>query len=272
MKHQIIKLLSIQALILGVVVTMAVLSRPGVAGTLVDNPGKRPITLKHLFTTADLVFRGAVEDIQYATSEPTGPYNTEVPYTFVTYRITRLFKGDLDTSSITLRFVGGTRFSDGVTLKVSHVPTFDIYNEDILFVTKNNVVNSPLAHWQLGRLRIIDGYLYDNEGREIQMSSRGEIQFGKPHHFEEVTSPVTKDFSYDDQALASESEMSENVAVNKAIAIENFLPVLDKQVSEAIGSQSGSVAVPIINADPNIPFKAFLPKPIAPPSAENSQR
>ncbi len=269
MKHQIIKLLSIQALILGLVVTMAVLSRPGIAGTSVSNPVKA-ITLEHLFSTADFVFRGAVEDIQFVTSEPTGPNNTEVPYTFVTYRITRLFKGDLDNSSITLRFVGGTRLSDGVTLKVTHVPTFDIYDEDILFVTKNNVAKSPLAHWQLGRLRIIDGHLYDNERREILMSSRGEIQLGKPHHFKEVTSPVTNDFSYDDQDLASNSEISENVAVNKAIAIENFLPALDKQVLKAIDSQSGSVAVPIMNADPSIPFKAFLPKPIAPPSVENS--
>ena len=133
MKHQINKQFRTQVLICNLVIVLIIFARPGITGTSVGNPGKA-LTLSNLATQADFVFQGTVQEIQYALSKPTGSDKVELPYTFVTYKISRVIKGFFDKPTVTLRFVGGLRSSDGTILRVSHIPTFDIAEEDILFV------------------------------------------------------------------------------------------------------------------------------------------
>ncbi len=235
-----------------------------VAGTAVGNPGDAP-TLNYLVSEAELVFQGAVVSIEYATSKPANETDLGIPYTFVTYRVDNVLKGSIDQKEVTLRFLGGLRESDGVVLKVTHMPTFNIGEEDILFVQGNTVVNRPLAQWKYGRLRVRDGKIYDNDGSEILISSQGEIQLGKADPVEKKENNSVGNIPYNDDTNLTNPNVNKEITESKAISVDEFLLAVNDEL-EKIGKSTKSSPASFINADPSVPFVATLPTPIRTPS------
>ena len=77
-------------------------SLAAVAGSALANDGS---PLAELVADSDLVFRGTVQDIEYVLSEPGGPEQTRVPYTFITYRVDDVLHGEQPGVFLTLRFI-----------------------------------------------------------------------------------------------------------------------------------------------------------------------
>ena len=234
------------------------------AGTAVGNPGDAP-TVNNLVSEAEFIFQGSVVDIQYATSTPKEKGDLGIPYTFVTYRLDNLLKGSIDQSAVTLRFLGGKRESDGAILKVSHTPTFKVGEEDILFVQGNTVDNRPLAHWKFGRLRVYGNRIYDNAGREIQLSSKGEIQLGKFNPNGKTEDSTVNTGLDNGDANLSNARVSSEMSASKAITVEAFISVVDNARSKTVKAPDRA-PVTFVNADPSVPFNASLPGPVAAPS------
>lgn len=126
-----------------------------------------PVPTKILADEADLVFKGKVTDIAYKNSE------AGIPHTFVTYTISEVISGDYSDRTLTLRFEGGID-EKGLAYLVSNLPTFDVGDEDILFVKGNGEMPCPLAGCTKGRIRIISGVLQDEHGYVLHSDSATE--------------------------------------------------------------------------------------------------
>lgn len=109
---------------------------------------------------ADLVFKGSVVEVKYKTSKH------NVPFTFVTYQVSSVLSGIYSESSITLRFLGGSK-GNGEFMYSPHIPLFDLGEEDVLFVKNNTVAACPLVGCANGRLRVINEKIYSEEGESI---------------------------------------------------------------------------------------------------------
>lgn len=129
-------------------------------------PATIPPTFQALTEQADMVFQGKVTKIEYKNSATTDGTKGS-PYTFVTYQISQVIAGSYSDPTITLRFLGGDDPSTGTFLEVTESPLFDVGDEDILYVSGNGASECPLVGCAQGRLRIINGSLQDDEGREI---------------------------------------------------------------------------------------------------------
>ncbi len=145
-------------------------------------------SIQNLVEQADMVFQSVVQDITYKLSDPTGPEGVQVPYTFVTFSVEDMIYGSHDGNEVTLRFIGGMDEKSFRYMGASIVPLFDVGDEDILFVQGNTDRLSPLVGGQSGRLRVIDGQMYTENGREITLEQNGRLKTGPRHAFESVLS------------------------------------------------------------------------------------
>jgi hypothetical protein len=136
----------------------------------------KPPSLQELTQTSDLVFKGKVVDVGYKSSTPQNS-SEGIPHTFVTYQISEVLTGQYSNPTITLRFVGGPT-GDGGFLMVSHVPLFDVGDEDVLFVKDNTKSACPLVGCSDGRMRVINEKMYDEEGYRI-VAPKNLSSFGK---------------------------------------------------------------------------------------------
>ena len=141
-----------------------------------------PASFEDMLTESELVFRGTVTDITYRNAEVDGANEAHIPYTFVTYQVSEVFLGSLDTDTITLRFIGGWEPVTAGFLHTSGAPLFDKGDHDILFVTGNTDRGLPLAGGSNGRLRLIDGNVFDETGRAVLLHGEDSFRFG-PRHF-----------------------------------------------------------------------------------------
>lgn len=137
-------------------------------------------------TAADAVVVGVVEQVEYRLSRPTAE-QPAIPYTFVTFVIENVIRGSVSGGRITLRFHGGL-FPDGRFLDDSTAPLFDVGERSILLVSRNGDLDVPLAGWRFGRLRIIDGRVYDDFGKPLSIVDTSRVRFGRTRRFDEVDS------------------------------------------------------------------------------------
>lgn len=140
--------------------------------------------LQRLKQEAELVFQGQVVDIQYVQSTPRGD-QVGLPHTFVTYRVDSVLKGTSAGETVTLRFLGGLDPS-GKYLRASISPQFDLGDTDILFVKGNGSSICPLVGDSAGRLRVVDGRVYTDLGREIRLGAHSTLETGPRHVLDEV--------------------------------------------------------------------------------------
>ncbi len=104
----------------------------------------------------------------------------------MTYRIVDDALGGRVGEEIVLRFIDGTT-PNGMTLWVSEMPEFDLGDRDLMFVKDNGISGCPLVGCTQGRLRVINGLVYTDSGREVLFDS-DRIKFGRLHELDVVLS------------------------------------------------------------------------------------
>ena len=123
-----------------------------------------PPTFDQLVSEAELIFQGAVTNVQ---SQWTGEGADRVIVTYVTFKIDESIKGDAG-SNYTIRMLGGT--VDGHTTEVTDTPKFKIGDRDILFVEHNGSQFVPLVGIMHGRFHV---QREKQNGREVVVKDDG---------------------------------------------------------------------------------------------------
>jgi len=134
---------------------------------------------------ADFIFRGVVEDVRYELSQPTGPDAAQLPFTFVTFKVSSTMKGAPAGRTVTLRFLGGLDPRTGLFMTSDQTPLFDVGDEDIVFARKGGTLSSLVRNKE-GRFRVIGDQVYSNEGQEITIDGTKSVHSGKRHAFPQV--------------------------------------------------------------------------------------
>jgi hypothetical protein len=148
----------------------AALAATTASATTLDRP-----PLRQMIEEADLVFEGVVTGVVYRNSTVHGPDDVARPHAFVTYDVLRTFKGrSAAGSAIVLRMLGGPR-GNGRTLMVSGIPTFRTGDHDLLFVRGNELDACPLAGWEHGRFRVVEGLVRRDDGLPVWLSADDEL-------------------------------------------------------------------------------------------------
>lgn len=142
--------------------------------------------LKKFVAESELVFKGVIRNIQYKLSDPADDGKTKVPYTYITYDVQELIRGQFEGNQVVLRFIGGLDERTMRYMGASHVPNFDLGDEDILFVQGNTKSMSPLVQNDRGRFRVIGGKVYSNNGRAVTLNANGQLEYGKLHRLEQI--------------------------------------------------------------------------------------
>jgi hypothetical protein len=177
------------------------------------------IDIYSMARTADFIFKGKAIDIQYRNSQsvqvtdPSGKPvyedglpvlvdGSNLPYTFVTYAIERIYKGKAPVGSplyLTLRIVGGVDAQKpGEIVEVPHYPHMDMDDRDILFVRRNTLKECPLVQSEKGRFRAIrppgttTTRIFNDMGHQVlrvvnPSPGRDEVDLGAYQHLPEVT-------------------------------------------------------------------------------------
>lgn len=114
-------------------------------------------------------FVGTVIAIEYRESDP-ATYGETYPHTYVTWRVDHAFKGVRDRDTLTARFIGGPTSDGRRTLVVSELPLFDVGDHDIVFVADNGVSGCPLDRCAAGRMRVVDGLVYTDDGQGVAIT------------------------------------------------------------------------------------------------------
>jgi hypothetical protein len=214
-------------------------------------------TIQEMVAESDLVFRGVVQDIQYALSLPAGPERTQVPHTFVTYRVDEVLQGDEPGALVTLRFIGGLDARDFSVMGASIVPEFDLGDEDVLFVDGNGARMCPLVGSQQGRIRLVGGQAYSDTGRALLIDEDGELKLGARYLLPEVLSTTILGRKFDRQFGPD------------ALVLNGASPALE---AEVLFDWIGALAVPLDpagefeSADASLPFEGPDMVAVAPPA------
>jgi len=137
----------------------------------------KDFSLPEMAERSSLVFHGKIIDIAYKNSTK-AKNGGSVPHTFVTYSIDDVLQGDPDRDTLTLRFMGGLG-EDGSYMISTDSPQFKIGDEDVLFVSGNEVKECPLVDCANGRFRVVDGMMFNEFGQQLVESGNGKIAFGE---------------------------------------------------------------------------------------------
>ncbi len=153
-------------------------------------------TVDEKVVAAQLVFEGVVVDVQTRFAERENESDPAVPYRFVTYNINRILKGNYQSDTVTLRFMGGES-ENGQVLLIPGQPLFDVGDHDLLMVTGNNRYPCPLVQCAQGRYRYLGGMVVNEVGQRIYLDANGQIITGE---------------KIEDEALTT-NQLSENVTI-----------------------------------------------------------
>lgn len=168
------KILSLKTVIAASLVGLSLLAMTAQAKADHHEFHDRRYSIEGKAEKADLVFRGTITDIAYNTSDNGNPF------TFVTYQIIDVIAGDYTDPTITLMFAGG--FVDDkrrVYQLSSEMPTFDLGDEDIMYVKDNDMSACPLVDCAGGRIRVVDGILQTDGGNELlEVSGSDDLEIG----------------------------------------------------------------------------------------------
>lgn len=188
-----------------------------------------------------------------------------------------------DLAVIQERLFGG-RTANGEYMVSSAVPLFDVGERSIVFVRGNGAVKHPLVGWQQGRLRVVEGRVYSDDGREVQLSA-GEFRLGARRALEEVythriagtdqvlDTRTARDLRPATTGVEDSSDSSAPLAPPRptpsagAVTAEDFAAWLDQSVARA-HSAAALAALPLVrSADPTARFVGPSFRPVALSSA-----
>ena len=128
-----------------------------------------------LSAAANLIFRGKVTQVKYRNSAAGRNGSPGIPYTFVTFSVLDVLQGASPGRSITLRFIGGADGRGGF-VEAEGVPTFQVGDEDVLFVVGNGETGCPLVLCEFGRFRILNEVMHRAHGTPVVSLDEGRIR------------------------------------------------------------------------------------------------
>ena len=223
-------------------------------GSISSSHSHHPKNLREFHQQADIVIEGVIVDIRYVLSEPTGMEDNGIPYTFVTYRVDESFKGEHPGKTVTLRFIGGEEPNSELYLTVSDVPMFDVGDRDVLFVTGNTKETSPLVLGTSGRLRIIDGEVYTDSGRSIQIKADDDLRVGAAYDLPSVRTTRIRG-----KLIDTRMNPKARPRPSDAISADELRGVMRNIALEPAAPRK------FVNANPNKPFPGPILTPSGPP-------
>lgn len=174
---------------------------------------------------AELVFHGEVVKLDYRTLTVPDVEVGKVPHTYVTYRVVEGIKGGRPGELVTLRFLGGPTDDGSLILKASEVPSFDLGDNDIVLVAGNGTGPCPLVDCAEGRFRIVDGFVYTDDGGELRLTPAGEIRRGASHALPEVTTQTIRGVQLTTESSHREAAASTAPSAN-ALTSDDLLSML----------------------------------------------
>lgn len=213
---------------------------------------------------ADLIFEGKVVDVDYRTSDILQADDVAIPHTYVTYEITRNFKGRSSQDNlITLRFRGGPDDA-GNTLIIPGVPLFQVGDQDIVFVRGNGVEISPVVGGNFGRFRISKDGVHSDAWQEIWLRSNGQLDQG---NFNEDKKSVTlrigiKEFTFETETKA---EWTPPADATKLTPVQ-FRKFLSDSVNQHYTPQALGSLKPVQSMQMHEQFAIGKAKPAAAPA------
>ncbi|MBX3616563.1 hypothetical protein [Nitrosomonas sp.] len=213
---------------------------------------------------ADLIFEGKVVEVDYRTSDILQADDVAMPHTYVTYEITRNFKGSSSQDKlITLRFRGGPDDA-GNTLIIPGVPLFQVGDQDIVFVRGNGVEISPVVGGNFGRFRIGKDAVHSDAWQEIWLRSNGQIDQG---NFNEEKKSVTlrigvKEFTFETE---SKAEWTPPADATKLTPVQ-FRKFLSDSVNQHYTPQALSTLKPAQSVQMHEQFAIGKAQPVAAPA------
>lgn len=218
--------------------------------------------------SADAVVVAVVEQIEYRMSRSTAE-QPPIPYTFVTLVVQNVLRGSVNGGRLTLRFHGGL-FPDGRFLEDSNAPLFDVGERSILLVSRNGDLDVPLAGWRFGRLRVINGRVYDDFGKPLSIVDASRVRFGRTLRFDEVDSHAlgSTDRTFNTLRGGPSQPGTGDVAGPGALpaptpaAVDNAASLA--AVSAWIRALPGAAARVAASVDPNAAFSARSLRAVAP--------
>jgi len=132
--------------------------------------------IPRLSAGANLVVQGKATKVEYRTVRSAG---SAMPYTFVTYSISKVLQGAAAAPSITLRFLGGADGRGGF-VSVEGVPVFQPGDEDILFIAHNGEGEGcALVNCEFGRFRVFQNGIYEAHGAPVLGVAGGRMKIGE---------------------------------------------------------------------------------------------
>lgn len=239
---------------------LALLLGAGAAAAQVAPAAEQP-TLAEMTAMSDLVFRGVAEDVQYVLSEPGGPEATRVPFTFVTYRVKEVLRGQPTGPTVTLQFIGGLDMRDETFMMPTITPSIEAGDEDILFVTGNTEEFSPLVGQMDGRFRVVNRQVYTEMGNAVAVSNGGDIVVGPQYRLKEVETLQIQD----GPALQVQLDPAALDLPSNAMPVDRFTLMVRS------AAQRARPAAPFVDADPTRPVPAPDMTPAPPPAVHPDQ-
>ncbi|HVL01346.1 MAG TPA: hypothetical protein VM553_16125, partial [Dongiaceae bacterium] len=208
---------------------------------------------------SDFVFEGVVTNVQGRYSEPATPGETKIPYTFVTYKVDKVLKGNYDQAEVTLRFMGGVG-EDGNVMMVAGQPLFDAGDHDLMMVKGNNTYPCPLVDCSQGRYRYIDGMVVNEFGGRVYLDAQGNMLSGEVIENEEIVSNELTDGTPIERREVTEIDPTEITDVSKTYPDATpadpsmFTEVVEQKIQQTYTAEQLANIPVFTSANPNVKF------------------
>ena len=220
---------------------------------------------------AHFIFQGVVTKVGYRLSDPSPAGVPQLPYTFVTYRVEDRLKGETPVQSVTLRFLGGL-CDNGKILQVEGTPFFDVGDQDIWFVRRNDESICPLLDCENGRFRLINNQVFNDLGQPQSLVPTGQLVSGKQVPLREVLFNQMGAHTLEYE-ISADREESPDESASSSAPERPALPTLDPtQFATHVRHQVQLLAqagrlqkYPVVSVDIKAPLVAPLAKAVSPP-------
>jgi hypothetical protein len=232
-------------------------------------------TFKSAVKNSDFIFQGVVTKVEYRMSDASSKGTPQLPYTFVTYKIEKLVKGQNQQEFVTLRFLGGTD-RNGNILQVSDAPLFDVGDRDILFVSKNGKSICPLVECEQGRFRLINKQVFNNFGKPLLLNQE-ELVLGQRVQMQEIlvnrigSHVVEYDVSDNQEETELPTQNTKQQPNLPSLNETQFEGLIQTQMQRLIQSRELQVQ-PIVSVDIQEPLSAPLAQPARPPQVPSDSQ
>jgi hypothetical protein len=232
-----------------------------------------PVTDEQLVKNAELIVQGVVTKIEHRISDGESRSHAQLPHTFVTFYVEKILKGSIagPSNQFNLRFLGGPNHKRKRFLRVEECPLFNVGERGVLFVRRNERHICPLVGWMQGRFRIIGANeIFNDNGREVWLTTEKKLAFGKAHPLSEVLTHQRGPNVFA-RKVSSEKQPEEPVPPPPPIqgtrlSADGFLAFIAGLVSILHTPEELANLPPVKSANPGQPFYFTQPRAVGPGS------